>query len=112
VKTGGSQRRWLLPALSALLAAALGAAINFATDLKTSWVAWNVVAAIVIASVVVTVLLDRRHSADPVVRTEETEDADGFRTKTIECYSEEIAIRFFREDFGPDEGEDFGPDEE
>jgi hypothetical protein len=111
--------------LNAVLVAALGAAINFATNLKTSWIAWLAVALLVVATVLVTVLIDRRQAAPTpspgttiesssagsksseayglVMRTTELTNPDGSRTKTTEYFSEEVAVRVFRENFGQDD---------
>ena len=53
-------RPWILPTLNVLLTAALGVAVNFATDLRTSWMAWVVVLGLALTIGLVTVLLERR----------------------------------------------------
>ena len=104
-----------------MLVAALGTAINFATDLKTSWIAWTAVGVLVLAGVIVTVRISRLASersaagtaidlglADGtsseayglVMRTTEFVGADGSTTKRVEYFSEEVAVRVFRENFG------------
>lgn len=104
-----------------MVTAGLGTAINLATDWKTNWIAWLAVAILVLASVLLTVRLDGRTAVSPsggttidavsasnasseayglVMRTSERTNADGSSTKTVEYFSEEVAVRAFREDFG------------
>lgn len=55
---------WLLPSAIALLASILGAATNFATDMKSSWIAWLVVAILAIAVAAVTAASERGQSSE------------------------------------------------
>jgi hypothetical protein len=108
-----------------LLTALLGVAINFATDLQTSWIAWVAVAAIALAGGVVAVLLGRRAADLPrtggstitsstpqgtssgayglVIRETERTNPDGSKTKTVDYFSEEVAIQVFRQRFEADD---------
>jgi hypothetical protein len=115
-------RPWLLPTLNVFLTAVLGVAINLATDLKTSWLAWGVVLTLAIAIGLATAQIERRsrppsHSGGTrvkvtsesgdttttsglVMKTTELKGPDGSTRKTVEFFSEELAVQVFREDFG------------
>jgi hypothetical protein len=61
---GGARRRvMVLTAMTPVLAAAVGVAINLATDGRHSWWAWVLVGVVTVVSVVVAVMLTRRQGA-------------------------------------------------
>jgi hypothetical protein len=113
--------KWILPVTNVFLAAALGIAINFATDLKTSWIAWSVVGVISVSSGLATAIVtghralagsgivittasqgsSSSHVAGLVMRTTETTLPDGSNTRIVEFYSDQVAMRAFRENFPP-----------
>lgn len=108
-----------MPSVVALLTAILGIAINFATDLKTDWVAWLVVVVLIVAVTAATVIAEqrRRESTLPqgtvltsasaadrtsitsglVLRRSQTTAADGSVTTVIDYFSEELALQSLRE---------------
>jgi hypothetical protein len=116
----------ILPVINVFLAAALGIAINFATDLKTSWIAWSVVGVISVTIGLATVIVTGRrglagsgtvittasqgssssHVAGLVMRTTETTSPDGSNTRIVEFYSDQVAMRAFRENFPPSTEDD------
>ena len=98
-------------------------AVNFATDLQTSWIAWLAVLIIALGAAAATVRLDQREpdggpkggtsttsssalgdssqTSGLLLRTTELERPDGSKMKTAEFFSEELAMQAFREDFEP-----------
>jgi hypothetical protein len=96
------QRLWVLPAISGIVVAALGAAINFATDSKTSWLAWGVVICLTLLSAAIAVSLDRRVGPDQqIIRLEmEKERPEGTITMMLESNNERFMERVVRENYG------------
>lgn len=117
-------RPWAFPIVNLVGTIALGVAINFATDLKTSWVAWIAVAALGLTIAGVTAVLAgdgpvrdstrgiaTEHNSKTsrsstttglVMRTTEAQSPDGSSRTVVEFFSEEVAIQVFRENFKHD----------
>jgi hypothetical protein len=115
-----AQSAWFLPTMVAILVSALGVAINFATDLKSSVVAWLAVVALTSCIAAATVVAERRgkgaesnhgtvlasasdHTSASsvyglVMRRTVTANVDGSSKTVIDYFSEEVALQSLRED--------------
>jgi hypothetical protein len=119
---------WLLPVIGSVLTGVLGVLINLATDLKTSWIAWAVVALLIVCVAWVTARSQTLRPAGPVAQstsvTEETVEkehvsrlegiqmrrvktvkkTDGEYTVVTEIFTKELALLSLREESIEDEG--------
>lgn len=118
---------WLLPVIVTLLVAGLGVAINLATELRSSWIAWVAVSALSVAIALITGALERGRAQedDPLEAMTSvasqlglTSNSWGLKLRRVktdgkvviltEIYSDELARESLQKDFGEDEGDD-GP---
>jgi hypothetical protein len=108
---------WLLPTGTSLLTAALGVIVNIATGANGNWLAWSAVGCLALLVAWGTALSERRHAPASggtgarieasgsattetyglVARRTVTTSLDGSRTEMIEFYSENVALKAFRE---------------
>jgi prepilin signal peptidase PulO-like enzyme (type II secretory pathway) len=116
---------WLLPAIVTLLVAGLGVAVNLATALKSSWIAWAVVVALSVTIALITGTLEWRKTQEPDPLSAMTSlaselgltsnswglklrkvETDGKLMTVTEIYTDELARQSLRDDSGGDEGDD------
>lgn len=117
--TWKSRSAWL-PGAVALLVAALGVAISFATDMKSNWIAWVVVGLLSVGVAITTAIAERRGGRDGrasagtvvasasaggnasrvyglVMRSTHTANPDGSVTTVVDYFSEDLALQSLRE---------------